>query len=442
MNKFFAILYDSYKEAISTWVLQVMLGISVLLMLFVSSISFRMITLQDDLEHKLAKYNWLARSDPKMGNPFLVVENVVSSNPTEPWQADYSFDVLVRCDSPENLKLAKDGPIPTSESEIKSLIKKEAYYLKNIQVKEVPPANPKTAKELKFHVTTSGTNAPDRMAWPHEPTIFFALEAPLFTQSLRDGVYTLEKQIVNDVGAWATLLVSVIITAGFIPNMLRKGTLDLYISKPFGRSELLIYKYIGGLTFVAILTTVTIGGVWLVIGLRIGVWAPEFLAIIPLLTFYFAILYAVSTFVAVFTRSSLVAILGTVVFWAVCFGYGHIHFKVGQADRQIAKLKEELAKIRTGGDPDDLPPEIDQAASWLKWGRIVDLVGRPLIPRTYDLDDRGIQLIADSILTEAERKQRHLDQPLSSWWETLGTCTAFIVIMLALSCWRFSTRDG
>ena len=53
-----------------------------------------------------------------------------------------------------------------------------------------------------------------------------------------------------------------------------------------------------------ILTAFTVGGVWVAIGLRTGFWTPHFLAVIPLLTFYFAILYAVSTLAAVLTRST------------------------------------------------------------------------------------------------------------------------------------------
>lgn len=442
MNKFIAILYDSYKEAVSTWVLQVMLGLSVILMLFVASISFRMVTLEYALGNSFGLYNWAGRSDPKTGNPQWVIERVVPSNPGEPWKSDYTFDVVVRCETPEKLKLAQESGLPMSKDAIRSELRKDLYYLDKIQVVEVVAPPGTKPSEVRFNVTTTGTKTPDRLSWPHEPTVFFAIKVPFMTQSLRDGLYWMQKKLVNDAGAWATLLVSIVITAGFIPNMLRKGTLDLYVSKPLSRPALLIYKYIGGLTFVAILNSVTIGGVWLVIGLRNGVWAPEFLAVIPVLTFYFAILYAVSTFVAVFTRSSLVAILATVVAWTIFFAYGYLHDQVAKITREEAKIKEQLAGFRKGGDDDDLPPDVNQfreVADWAKW---VDMIGRPIVPRTYDLDDRGIQLIADGLLTDAEKKRRGLDQPLPSWGETLGLSSAFIAILLGLSCWRFSTRDG
>ena len=46
--------------------------------------------------------------------------------------------------------------------------------------------------------------------------------------------------------------------------------------------------------FITILAAATGLGVWAAIGLRTGLWGANFLVIIPLLLFYFAVLYAVS----------------------------------------------------------------------------------------------------------------------------------------------------
>ena len=112
------------------------------------------------------------------------------------------------------------------------------------------------------------------------------------------GVYVVENYLVSGIGAWVALLVAVIITAGFIPTMLGKGSLDLVVSKPVGRPRLLLYKYLGGLTFILLLTAYAAAGVWVAIGVRTGIWAPNFLLVIPILTFYFAVLYSVSTLAA------------------------------------------------------------------------------------------------------------------------------------------------
>ena len=98
--------------------------------------------------------------------------------------------------------------------------------------------------------------------WPHDFSLFFGA-LPIF----RDGVplgaqlYALETILVNQLGAWVAILVSVVITAFFIPNMLRKGTVDFLLVKPIRRPTLLLYKYVGGLTFIFLNTALAVGGV-------------------------------------------------------------------------------------------------------------------------------------------------------------------------------------
>ena len=53
-----------------------------------------------------------------------------------------------------------------------------------------------------------------------------------------------------------------------------------------------------------------------------------------------------------------------------------------------------------------------------------------------------IQLIAEGVLTDVELKREGRDEPLPPWWGTVGVSLAFIALMLTLSCWRLSTRDG
>src|SRR5262249_48644963 len=142
-------------------------------------------------------------------------------------------------------------------------------------------------------------------------------------------------------GAWLGLLVSVALTAFFIPNMLQKGTLEPLLVKPIRRWQLLVYKYLGGLTFIFVTTTVVVVGVWLALGLRSGIWAPGFLLIILVLTFFFAVLYAVSTLFGVLTRNAIVALLMTCLFWGALWGIGRTYREV--ADMQIQQRQRNSA---------------------------------------------------------------------------------------------------
>jgi hypothetical protein len=462
--KFIAFLRDSYREALSGWVLQVMLVLAVILILFVASVSFRPIALKDELDNQFGVTNWvLARNpDPAVRSTKYVIENYTQTNQARPWESDYAFDLVVRAESADALTKVRDMGLPVRRRQVEQMMSDALQFLKEVEVKEAAPPPEAVGHlalggtalaptrpgappgEARFTVTSHGTKAEDALAWRHEPSVLFAIDLPFFTMSLREGVYTLQKRLVNDAGAWITLLVSVVITAAFVPNMIRKGSFDLYISKPISRPLLLVYKYLGGLLYVLILTTFTVGGVWVAIGLRTGLWSPHFLALIPLLTFYFAILYSVSTLFGVLTRSTLVAIVATVFAWGVFFAAGWAHDQVQQVKKAQEEMQQKLEKAVPKGpsdeDGEDGGPPIRQAVpNWLDTSA---RIAHAVLPRTYDLDDRAIQLIARGVLTDEERKQKKLDQDLTPWPETIGVSVAFIALMLALACWRLVTRDG
>jgi ABC-type transport system involved in multi-copper enzyme maturation permease subunit len=271
----------------------------------------------------------------------------------------------------------------------------------------------------EFDVTTSGGSSV--RGWPHTVKIFFGSVTMTRDSSLGMVLWIIEDQLINGLGSGVALLISMIITSFFIPNMLRKGSIDLLISKPIGRTQLLLYKFVGGLTFIFLLSCVAIGGTWLVLCLRSGIWDPSFLVVIPVLTFTFAILYAVSTLVAVFTRSPIAAMLCST-------GFAVFLYIVGQAKTIFDRLKIEQEARGT----DNIP----------EWGfTLVDTLNN-VLPRYKDLDKLTSKLIADGTLTPGQSRMTGLAfMEFPSWGGTLGVSLAFIAIMLALSCWRFSKRD-
>ncbi|MEW6510245.1 MAG: ABC transporter permease subunit [Bacteroidota bacterium] len=98
-------------------------------------------------------------------------------------------------------------------------------------------------------------------------------------------------------------------TAGVIPDALDRGTVDLYLSKPISRWELLAGKYLGSVTAVFANILYFIGGLWLIIGLKVGAWNPALLATAFLMTFAFACLYAIVVLFGVLTRNMAIAII-------------------------------------------------------------------------------------------------------------------------------------
>jgi ABC-type transport system involved in multi-copper enzyme maturation permease subunit len=131
---------------------------------------------------------------------------------------------------------------------------------------------------------------------------------------------------INWIGHWGVgavvVLVAILITAPIMVRMFDQGQLHLLLSKPVSRSPLLVGQFFGGCAYVAILVTFLMLGLWLICGSRFGIWEARLLWVIPIYAFVFAIYYSVSVFAAIITRNSIVAIIACILFWALCFGIG------------------------------------------------------------------------------------------------------------------------
>jgi ABC-type transport system involved in multi-copper enzyme maturation permease subunit len=270
-------------------------------------------------------------------------------------------------------------------------------------------------KSYAFDVTCQAR--PDAIrTWPNHLVLFFGAVTWPSDFGVGHVVYFVEKYFVTQLGAGLIMLIGTVVTAFFIPNMLRKGTIDLLISKPIHRWYLLLCKYVGGLSFVVITTAVIVGGVWLALGLRSGLWSRGFLLSIPVLTLEFAVFYALSTLVGVLSRSPILAILTAVAFWFLLF-------LIGLA----------LTLIR----PFD---EISALPKWVFTG--VD-TARLILPRYYDLDTLNNRVLAHDVLSDDDPWRRDVDKEAEkvSWYPSLAVTFAFIGLMLGLACWRFSVKD-
>ncbi|MGH7133911.1 MAG: ABC transporter permease, partial [Phycisphaerales bacterium] len=116
---------------------------------------------------------------------------------------------------------------------------------------------------------------------------------------------------------WAATILAIISTASIIPDFVSSGSIELSLSKPIGRLRLFFTKYLTGLTFVALQVAVFALGAFIVIGIRGGSWDLRMFWSIPLVLLFFSYLYCISALVGILTRSTVAAILVTVLLWAV-----------------------------------------------------------------------------------------------------------------------------
>jgi ABC-type transport system involved in multi-copper enzyme maturation permease subunit len=485
--KFLAVLKDSFREAIDTKVFYVLLGLSVLLTLLAASISF---VPQPGGERVIREFAILplnvdsARLDSAqmmaaMFQARPVRFEAVSVEPVDGVDAPgSSFKVKLRATfaGKEAAARARDNP-----ETVVDFIRERFGMIEGVRMME--PADVGFIDWEKgdllggllggsvkgtFELTARPTPVTIRF-WPHRFTLLFGA-LPLFNQdgaALYAQLFLIEDVIVGWVGSTIAVLIGVIITAFFIPNMLRKGTIDLLLVKPISRARLLLYKYVGGLTFILLTTLTAVGGVWLALGLRSGIWAGTFLLNVAVLTFGFAVLYSVSTLFGVLTRSPVTAILLTCATWFVLFIVGFLNttFETFRAfDRTARAMEEKLGKegmksleqMAAGQGGGGRGPRFSEIVFEETWFTKTVSVLHTVLPRTLDLyqliearmrhelavgemasppaDDKPAELPGGIPLPQVAPRPPNLV-------ETLGVSLAFIAVMLGIGCTWFAYKD-
>lgn len=149
----------------------------------------------------------------------------------------------------------------------------------------------------------------------HAPVPKFKADAVRFVQLALAGI------LADTIG----VLLALLWTAGFLPTFLEPHAVTVLLAKPAPRWSLLVGKYLGVVLFVALHATLFVGGTWLGIGISTDVWNFHYWLAVPLLIVNFAVFYAFSAFLAVCTRSTVVAVFGTLLFWILCWAVNMTH---------------------------------------------------------------------------------------------------------------------
>ncbi|MGD8778558.1 MAG: ABC transporter permease subunit [Ignavibacteria bacterium] len=105
------------------------------------------------------------------------------------------------------------------------------------------------------------------------------------------------------------LFLAIFAASSFIPNMLEKGSIDVLLSKPLSRNQVILGKFFGGLYIVLINIAYLVIGIWFLLGFKFGNWDASFLMVIPTVTFTFAVLYALIILIGILTQSSILAMM-------------------------------------------------------------------------------------------------------------------------------------
>lgn len=154
---------------------------------------------------------------------------------------------------------------------------------------------------------------------------FGAVSFPV-SRERRDAVIFLELLLAGGIAGTLGLLLSLIWTAGFVPTFLEPSAASVLLAKPVARWQLLVGKYGSVLSFMGVQVTLFVVLTWLSLGLRTAVWDTTYLWCIPLILVQFAVFYSFSVLLAVFTRSTVACVFGSVLFWLLSWGinYGSV----------------------------------------------------------------------------------------------------------------------
>lgn len=373
-------------------------------------------------------YAW---SQPKTPEQFFLVRNRAAGGEDAP-PGELPFEMVPDGTDPEEALANKSGSgsmwtlvaIPkVTPDEVRSVSDEmmcdfiKNQFLLHGDIDQVTVQRRKSAVANEFQFDVEADVKSGAKGWPYTTKIFFGGVTVSRSEPFGPAHHFIQDFMVNTIGASITLLVSIILTGFFIPNMLRKGSLDLLMAKPMSRWELLLYKYIGGLIFMLLVTGTTVGGVWLVMAIRSGNWNPTFLLSIPVITFTFAVLYAVSTLIAVLTRSAIAAILITAFFMVLMWAVG-VTKSISDGFRAITDKEEDKKGV---------------------FYTIID-VTNSVLPRYNDVLKLNSHTLTEAYFTPAGVKVvKRAEQP--SWFSAAGVSVGYIVVLLGASYWRFATRD-
>ncbi len=471
MTKYFAILKDSIREALDSKILYVMLVMSALVIFAAFALSFQPLP----AEKTFAKFFWGKKAGKDVPPLFATI------HAAKPRDAEAQKDLFLRAVASYPFRLVKvdsqgetdNDPLGTYRLTIaKTPLPKggfifaqgadaadDAKVIKSLfqeaerdgcfaigGVEAIPIDDPKT-ETARYRLTAQGA-AKTKRVWATDTSwMFGSIPLAVFSGGPLGIQLALLTFFILSSGAIVTVCIGIVVTSFFFPNMLRKGTVDLLLVKRIQRWVLILYKFVGGLTFMFLTSAVTITGYWLALGIRTGIWANGLLLLIFTLTFFFAILYSISTFAAVVTRSTVVSIMVALLAYAALgtFDWAHTIFErmvKDEANVEIQKeQKRELAKLTGEVQPN---PKAEHAAVtkwadsyWVLTFRVLNEV----LPRTGDLNALNRSIMEADLTSGDLTKVFEGEGEDRNWWLMALVSTAWIAFFLGLSIAWFTFND-
>jgi len=127
--------------------------------------------------------------------------------------------------------------------------------------------------------------------------------------SFQAAIASFETSLISHIPFFIVFVLFIILTSSFIPAMLDKGNIELLISKPISRTNIILGKFAAVNLFIFAILIYLVGIMWIMISLKSGVWYFPFLYSVLWFTFIFAIIYSLIILIGLLTQSSILSIL-------------------------------------------------------------------------------------------------------------------------------------
>jgi ABC-2 type transport system permease protein len=218
--------------------------------------------------------------------------------------------------------------------------------------------------------------------------------------TLSQAVNSLLAAMTGAVPMFMLTTLMIILTSSFIPDMVKKGHIDLLLSKPISRTKIILGHFFAGIIIVLLSFILLLGIIWFIISIKTGYWNFEFLKVILIFTLIYAVLYSSVIFFALITRSTILTIIiNLFMFFPLTFGlyYANQYFE-----------------STTG--PSFFSPFWQAAIKFLY----------NILPKVWDMHDYCAKMITNEGTIN---------------YFPLTTSLLFMLILLSFSIWYFNKKD-
>ncbi|MFH5804833.1 ABC transporter permease subunit [Alienimonas sp. DA493] len=350
MRPYLAILKDSVREAVRSRTLPFLLAFFTLVLAVVAPLGLRDETAwrlePDDLLDAPLLLAELRRDEAKAGRQ--PGDQVLAALPADVRRAILSTDDDASPPDADRLRAALNADVLSASG----FYEEEAFdgvrFARPDNAFGVPAEEDGEAERLlaegpeslsaerlaRFNRLLLSAAFPQAVAAPPEERVFLvygpwdlpedftgSLAANVGLELNRSGVRFIARLMMEFVASWLAgpigVLIALLVTASLIPQTFEGGAIDLLLSKPVDRTATFLTKFVGGCAFVGLAGLYLCGGLWLIAGVRLGVWDAGLIAAAGILVMQFAVFYSVSAAAGVLWQNAIVCVMAAGGLWAL-----------------------------------------------------------------------------------------------------------------------------